>query len=256
MNKTVVYRYIRQKCRLFLGVVCFISLISQAVLGQERRILYIGDSITDGNWGGGNGSSAERNHWDQNHIFGSGYMYLCAAYYTGTYPEKGFIFYNRGISGHTLADLEKRWKEDVLDLQPDVLSILVGTNDINSFLDEKGVAFDFATWEKRYRNLLDQVQERYPAIQLVIGSPFVLKAGWVGDAENWPQRKELIRTCAAVCQQIATDYGATFLPYHQLFEELEQTYPVPSGYWLWDGIHPTAAGHQRMAELWIEQAGL
>ena len=40
------------------------------------RVLFIGDSITDGSWGGGGKASAERNHWDKNHLFGSGYMYL------------------------------------------------------------------------------------------------------------------------------------------------------------------------------------
>jgi len=242
--------------RLILFLVCFLLCYPFTIRGQERRILYIGDSITDGNWGGGNGSSAERNHWDQNHLFGSGYVYLCVAHYTGKYPEKNFTFYNRGISGHTLKDLENRWKEDVLELRPDVLSILVGTNDIHYLLEAKGSSFDWDEWEKRYRRLLDQVQEENPAVRILIGSPFVLKAGWSGEAENWPQRKEWIDECAGICEKIAADYQAIFLPFHRLFEELQNTYTVAPEYWMWDGIHPTPAGHQRMAELWIEKAGL
>lgn len=120
----------------------------------KTRILFIGDSITDGAWGNSGGSSkpsSERNLWDLNHIYGHGYVYLCAAYYQARYPSKDYIFYNRGISGNTLSDLEKRWTEDVIKLQPDILSILIGTNDINVFMKEDKEDFDFEDWEKRYR---------------------------------------------------------------------------------------------------------
>ena len=54
-----------------------------------------------------------------NHIYGSGYMYLCASRYQGDFPEKEYAFFNRGISGNTLRDLEKRWEEDVIGMKPD-----------------------------------------------------------------------------------------------------------------------------------------
>ncbi|MCC8153957.1 MAG: hypothetical protein LIP01_06940 [Tannerellaceae bacterium] len=79
---------------------------------KTLRILYIGDSITDGNWGGGNNPSEERNHWDWNHLYGSGYVYLCVAHFMGYYPENEYIFFNRGISGNTVEDMEKRWQKD------------------------------------------------------------------------------------------------------------------------------------------------
>ena len=58
-------------------------------------------------------------------------MFLCAAHYQAEYPERNYEFFNRGISGNTLTDLEKRWNTDVLALHPDVLSVLIGTNDVD-----------------------------------------------------------------------------------------------------------------------------
>lgn len=74
-----------------------------------------------------------------NHIYGSGYMYLCASYYQSNYPEQEYQFFNRGISGNTLNDLKNRWKEDALAIHADVVSVLIGTNDVNEYLGKKTV---------------------------------------------------------------------------------------------------------------------
>jgi len=144
-----------------------------AVTASGRRVVYIGDSITDGNWGKANGKpSSQRNLWDRNHLFGSGYMYLCASYYQGYFPDRDYRFFNRGVGGHALGDLAARWQEDVIDLRPDVLSVFVGTNDAERHLgrllradDPKTVPdFDFADWERTYRGLLDQARQANPAV--------------------------------------------------------------------------------------------
>ena len=221
------------------------------------RILFIGDSITDGNWGGGGAKpSSERNHWDQNHIFGSGYMYLCAAHYQGLYPEREYRFLNRGISGHKLEDLKGRWEVDVLKESPDVLSVLIGTNDIDQFMRSKEKAFDFERWGNNYKALIDASLKQNPHLKLVLCSPFVVNSGGMKSKADFALRDSLIREAGQVVEKIAADCGAVFINYQQLFDELYYKYPaLPDTYWLWDGIHPTPAGHQKMAERWVEQAG-
>ena len=91
-----------------------------AAFTPGARILFQGDSITDGN----RGRSA-----DPNHILGHGYVFIIAAKYGAAFPELKLDFLNRGVSGNTVLDLEKRWQKDTLDLKPDVLSILIGVND-------------------------------------------------------------------------------------------------------------------------------
>lgn len=77
---------------LFVIVFFCISLLLHA---SGPRVLFIGDSITDGNWGNACGMpklTAERSLWDMNHIYGSGYMYLCASHYQGDFPERNMLF--------------------------------------------------------------------------------------------------------------------------------------------------------------------
>lgn len=227
---------------------------------QEKKgmkILFIGDSITDGNWGTPCGypkSSSERNQQDLNHLFGSGYMYLCAANLSGTYPERSYVFFNRGISGNTLADLETRWCEDALDLNPDVISILIGTNDVEMFLNGNDSLFNFEEWEGRYRLLLDRSLEQNKQMKFVICGPFVAQSGWRGESDNWALRDSLVRRCSDISNVIANDYGCVFLPYQSLLDDLLSLHPETSAsYWIWDGVHPTPAFHQRMSDLWIEK---
>src|SRR3954463_6527239 len=91
-----------------------------AIFTSGARILFQGDSITDGNRG--------RNA-DPNHILGHGYVFLIAARHGAEFPAKKLDFINRGVSGDTVSDLERRWQKDALDLKPDILSILIGVND-------------------------------------------------------------------------------------------------------------------------------
>jgi len=233
-----------------------LSVLLADVTGQNAskglRILYIGDSITDGNWGGGGKPSDQRNHWDKNHLFGSGYMYLCAAEFMGHYPDKKFEFFNRGISGNTLADLQKRWKEDAIDINPDVLSILIGINDISMAMKENSPAkFDMKAWEENYRALLDQALSINPDIKFVLGEPFAVKAHQISD--RFDERLELLKNCSTIIKRIAEDYQAVFLPYQDMFDKAIFSSDIEPVHWVWDGIHPTVAGHRLMADLWIEK---
>jgi lysophospholipase L1-like esterase len=85
------------------------------------RVLFQGDSITDGNRGRSS---------DPNHILGHGYAFVLAARFGEEFAERRLVFLNRGVSGDTVTNLVRRWKTDTLDLQPDVLSILIGINDL------------------------------------------------------------------------------------------------------------------------------
>ena len=90
---------------------------------MSKLILFQGDSITDGN-------RIKTNEWDLNHQMGHGYAYIINAKLGTQYPEKGYSFLNKGISGNRIADLYGRWQEDTLRYQPDNLSILIGINDV------------------------------------------------------------------------------------------------------------------------------
>ena len=223
---------------------------------KGKRVLYIGDSITDGAWGNSkvwNTPSEERNHTDMNHIYGHGYMMICASYYQATFPEEQYSFFNRGISGNTLDDLKSRWQKDAIDLTPDVISILIGTNDAARYLQQKET-FSAEEWEKDFRQLLCNTKAALPNVRIVLCTPFVAKVGKMKESQDYSQREHIVRQMAESVKAIARDINAILIPFDEMFDELNANAPAET-YWIWDGIHPTPAAHYRMSQLWIKTVG-
>ncbi len=219
-------------------------------------LLFIGDSITDGNWGV-RSNSKQRNYKDLNHIYGHGYMNLCTSALMSRWPERGYVCYNRGISGNTTVDLQRRWEKDALALQPDVLTILVGVNDACHYQKAAGNdSLQFvlapASYEARLRALLDTTLACRPNIRLILMTPFMAPVGKYSD--NWEEWSALIQQYATAAKRVAYDYKTTLIDLQELFDEQAKKHPsVPMSYWIWDGIHPTAAGHAVIAERWLKE---
>ena len=185
-------------------------------------------------------------------------MMLVATDFQSKKPKAGYRFFNRGFSGHKLSDLEGRWKEDVLDLKPDVVSVLIGVNDMGNYFNVKPgerSAFDFDSWKERYRSLLMKTREQNPAVRLVLCTPFLAKEGSTGLRVDYDERKEMVTRLAGIVRELASETGATLVPFDELFSKLIEKEPEPC-YWIWDGVHPTPAGHRRMANLWEKKVRL
>jgi lysophospholipase L1-like esterase len=194
-----------------------------AVFTAGARILFQGDSITDGN----RGRSA-----DPNHILGHGYVFIIAAKYGAAFPELKLDFVNRGVSGNTVLDLEKRWEKDTLEQKPDVLSILIGVND-----EGRGVALD--QYEQVYDRLITQAKSANPKLKLVLCAPFVKPTGKI--SEGIRKRQEIVA-------KLAQKHGAALVQFQPVFDEAAKR--APADYWIWDNVHPTYRGHQLMADEW------
>ena len=97
-------------------------------------------------------------------------------------PDHQLTLHNRGISGNKVHQLADRWDKDCLELKPDVLSILIGVNDIWHGLNGRydGTA---KTYEDDFNQLIERTKKSLPKVQLVICEPFVLKCGAVN--EKW-----------------------------------------------------------------------
>lgn len=222
-----------------------ISTISQVVLAQtdvplfkpESRILFQGDSITDG----GRGRSG-----DPNHVLGHSYAYLIAARYGASYPERNLVFFNRGVSGNKVPQLAERWQKDTLDLKPTVVSILIGVNDIWHPLNE-GKEVSVEQFEAGYDKLLADTAAALPRVKLVLGEPFILPGK--ATSPKWDVWQGHLKKLQAVIEKLAVKHHAAVVHYQKAFDDAVKR--GPAEYWIWDGVHPTAAGHQLMADEWV-----
>jgi lysophospholipase L1-like esterase len=225
-----------------LGVSCKAEEKERMVSEAEMnlRFLFQGDSITDGNRG--------RNE-DPNHIMGHGYAFSVASRIGADFPNAGFTFFNRGISGNTVPDLIARWQTDTLDLKPDVLSLLVGINDVGNIVGHWREPQTLEEFASGYKELLDRSLEQNPKLMLVLGLPFVYAVG--ARKQNWEIWKNETQLRAEVVQKLAAEYNAVLIDYPALFEKAAQKASID--YWIWDGVHPTVFGHELMAREWIKQ---
>ncbi|MFN8446368.1 MAG: SGNH/GDSL hydrolase family protein [Caldilineaceae bacterium] len=207
-------------------------------LKANTILLFQGDSITDAN------RSRENTTANSPSALGSGYVNLIAAKLLRSQPADGLQILNRGISGNRVVDLYGRWKVDGLNLQPDLISILIGVNDTwHGFMYDNGVEVErFATL---YRMLLHWTKQQLPNVQLVLCEPFVLPCGVVTEAwmSEMSERQSVVR-------ELANDFQAIFVPFQSAFNTAMQD--APAAYWAQDGVHPTPAGHQLMAESWLQ----
>ncbi|MFH5885374.1 SGNH/GDSL hydrolase family protein [Halalkalibaculum sp. DA3122] len=207
-------------------------------LPDGATILFQGDSITD--------AGRERENDAPNHpgALGHGYAFLAAAELRYAMAAKKLRCYNRGISGNKVFQLADRWQEDCLDLKPDLVSILIGVNDFWHTLNDYDGTVEI--YENDLKALLERTKQDLPNVTLVIGEPFVVDEGTAVDDRWFPD----FSAYQQVARQVADQFGAAFIPYQQVFDSASsQVEPV---YWTADGVHPTMAGAELMAQAWLE----
>ncbi len=201
------------------------------------KILFQGDSITECGRRTGGGCGYEKDE------VGPGYPGLIKSRVLRDNPERDDIeFVNRAITGSRIVDLYARWRIDALNLAPDILSILVGVNDSYHEADGNGVEPERA--ERIYRELLAWTKQALPSVRLVILEPFTFPFGM---AEKYAAE---VAIRAAYTRRLAEEFGATFIPLQSLFNEVCRT--SRPEHWSPDGAHLTPAGHQLVADAWLE----
>ena len=211
---------------------------SAGPLGKGGVLLFQGDSITDA------GRARDRLDPNDGRAFGRGYPLLIGSHLLNERAGDGLEIYNRGISGNKVPDLDARWQTDCLDLKPDVLSILIGVNDIWHKLNGRydGTVEDY---ESGYAALIARTRKALPEVRLVICEPFVLRCGAVD--ERWFPEFEQRRAAAA---RVAKKAKATWVPFQEMFDEAVKR--AAPEHWAADGVHPSMAGHDLMAKTWLE----
>jgi len=204
------------------------------LLGSSHHVLFYGDSITDC------GRRAEK---DNNNGLGNGYVAVIASALVDKYPQLKLRFTNRGISGNRIYDLENRLQSDVIDLPPNLVSIMIGINDTWRRYD-RNVVSPIHEFSESYRRICRTIIEKTGA-SIVICEPFLLPVP--DDRRAW--REDLDDRITAV-RDIAREFAKAFIPLDGLFAAAACQREL--GYWLPDGVHPSPAGHRLIAKAWID----
>ncbi len=181
---------------------------AKASPASARRVVMMGDSITD-SWPGLS---------------------------NGFFPQNGLV--GRGISGQTTAQMVVRFWAEVIDLKPQVVHIMAGTNDIAENLDP----YDF---DQTTRNLMAMTAlAKANGIRVVMGSvPPATSFGWRPERGNPSEHIVTLNDCI---QMHCRKNGFVYADYWPVLANADGGLKPELGL---DSVHPNAAGYALMGSV-------
>jgi lysophospholipase L1-like esterase len=206
-------------------------------LDKSDKLVMIGDSITD----------AGRTQPVGEGLFealGRGYVAQVDALLGSVYPALGVRVVSMGSSGNTVRDLANRWQGDVLDLQPDWVSVMIGTNDVWRQFDSPGRTETHVGPEEYARTLDELITRTLPSVkQMVLMTPFYLE----------PNRADAMRArmdkYGGIVKDLAAKHGTLLVDTQAAFDDvLTHYYPATLA---WDRVHPSQTGHMVIARAFL-----
>lgn len=203
------------------------------------KLVFFGDSVTD--------MGRNRTVEDGNvHSYGDGYVFYLAGELLERDPNS-YEIVNRGDSGNRIYQLYARLKKDIWNENPDILTILVGVNDIEHKRNETGT--DLVRWEKIYRMIIEETRERLPNVKIILMEPFDLYLDGA-DEEIREVKIATIRRYNEILNTLCKEYDCEFIPLQDKFEEAAKKNGAKN--YLYDGCHPNIAGSKLIAREWLK----
>lgn len=206
-------------------------------LTQDARWIFIGDSITD------------VGRFDCSEQLGNGYVRMVRDWLRASNPTHAPQVFNKGISGHKVTDLQSRWDDDVLALNPALVSIKIGINDVWHGLGAGGAGVPIETFTEVYADIIQRLQATHPAVQIVLCEPSVI---WSPAPE---EGNAVLQPYIAAVRELGSRFNAqAIVPLHAAFENAKRDRPDIA--WAPDGVHPSSSGHMLIARTWLASLGL
>jgi lysophospholipase L1-like esterase len=221
-----------------LSVSMMSSVMKKKSLIRDNIILFQGDSITDA------GRNRNDNSFNNAGALGSGYPMLAGAELLEKHAALNLRVFNKGVSGNKVFQLAERWDADCLSIKPDILSILIGVNDIWHKL-EGNYNGTVEIYRHDYIALLERTKNALPDVKIIICEPFAVPGIKAVDDRWYPE----FYGYQKAAREVAAQFNATFIPYQKIYDEAIKR--APGAYWTGDGVHPTLAGAQLMAQAWV-----
>ena len=187
------------------------------------KLLFQGDSVTDA-------GRDKRNF----HDMGKGYPHFAARLIREALPDAEIEMINLGISGNRTDQLFDRLYPDAIELAPDVISILIGINDVWHRFGASRIETTPEQTEANYRAILERIKTQTNA-KIVMLQPFLL------DCEKNQHLRPGLDGLLPIIKRLADEYADLYIPLDELFAEAMQTQPEPC-YYSADGVHPNENG--------------
>ena len=205
------------------------------------RIVFAGDSVTDM----GSAQPVGEGLFDN---VGRSYVRVIENMLAVSYPNVILRITNSGTSGNTSRDLKNRFDRDVVNLNPQWVSICIGINDVWRQFDSPAltdICCDLDEYEANLREMIEKIKDKVKGIFLI--TPYYIE----------PNKKDMMRArmdeYCAVCKKLAKEYGCIFVDFQQMFEDYCKI--RHSSYLAWDRVHPNQIGATLMAKEFLSHCG-
>lgn len=213
----------------------------ELIFKNMDRIVFAGDSVTDMGSEQPVGESFDEN-------LGRSYVRIIDNMLSTWYPEILVRVTNSGISGNTSRDLLERYQRDVIDLNPDWVSICIGINDVWRQFDSPAMADTHVMPEEYEANLEKMILAVKDSLKgIFLMTPYYMEP----NAEDGMRKR--MDEYGAVCRKLAVKYGCVFIDLQETFNHYFRF--RHSTYIAWDRIHPSLVGATIIAREFLKHCG-
>ncbi len=208
---------------------------------KNQTVLFIGDSISDYERARPVGEGLF-NAWGRSYVADVGSLLGCM------YPELNLRITNMGISGNKVRDLEARWETDVMDRNPDWVSVLIGINDVWRHFDCPAQPEHHTTPEEFEAGYTRLIERTLPHVKgMILMSPFFM------EPNKADPMRAMMDEFTAIVQKLAAKYNLTYIDLQAGWDELfKHMHPCNIA---WDRIHPNQVGCMYIAKQFLKAVG-
>lgn len=205
------------------------------------RIVFAGDSVTDM----GSANPVGEGLFDN---VGRSYVRIVENMLAVYYPEVFVRITNSGISGNTSRDLLARFDRDVVNLNPDWVSICIGINDVWRQFDSPAMPDTHVLPDEYERNLEEMILKVKGKVKgIFILTPYIME----------PNTTDMMRArmdeYVEINRRLAEKHGCIFVDFQKMYADYCTI--RHSSYIAWDRIHPNQIGATLMARAFLEKCG-
>ncbi len=208
------------------------------IFSDFDRVVFAGDSVTDM----GSERPVGEGLFDN---LGRSYVRVIENMLMAWYPKLNIRITNSGISGNTSKDLLERFDRDVVELNPQWVSICIGINDVWRQFDVpacRDYAVSVEEYEKNLETMILKIKDKVKGI--FICTPYYIE----------PNKSDLMRNrmdeYIKVCNYLAQKYNCELVDFQSMYDEFcnyKHSSIIAS-----DRVHPNQMGATLMAKEFLK----